>query len=85
MPESGPLGSVRGDRGNPVLYRDNHVGADGYRYIQPVLRGHLGGTTHIVRGEPTVDRRIQVVPGLSGQCPVGVGSRFAARSIFHKK
>ena len=22
MPESGPLGSVRGDRGNPVPYRD---------------------------------------------------------------
>jgi hypothetical protein len=63
VPELGPLGSVRGDRGNPVPYRDNHVGADGYRYIQPVLRSHLGGTTHIARGELTVDRRIQLSIG----------------------
>ena len=40
MPELGPLGSVRGDRGNPVPYRD--TADDVSKRIQPTSKPGSG-------------------------------------------
>jgi hypothetical protein len=58
VPESGPLGSVRGDRGNPVPYRDTSDNAskllcDIETGAVPLFREERGGnlpTGHVVSG-----------------------------------